>query len=132
MRTLMLKRFEGLVRRSAFVVGVVLDEEETKMEIMLDPVRASRALTHTLKILFMLQEHSGDGGARAAPTSSAFFSPFFLPFQRFRGQKLVGPESVSGRQKWRLLEQPFAVFTLANYLAVLMEMQRVIISALRE
>lgn len=82
MRTLMLKRFEGLVRRSAFVVGVVLDEEETKMEIMLDPVRASRALTHTLKILFMLQEHSGDGGARAAPTSSAFFFSlfFFSPF----------------------------------------------------
>lgn len=78
MRTLMLKRFEGLVRRSAFVVGVVLDEEETKMEIMVDPVRASCALTHTLKILFMLQEHSGDGGARAAPTSSAFFLPFFL------------------------------------------------------
>lgn len=80
MRTLMLKRFEGLVRRSAFVVGVVLDEEETKMEIMLDPVRASRALTHTLKILFMLQEHSGDGGARAAPTSSAFFFSLFSPF----------------------------------------------------
>lgn len=50
-----LKRFEGLVRRSAFVVGIVLDEKENKMEIMLDPVRASRALTHVLKILFILQ-----------------------------------------------------------------------------
>lgn len=50
MRTLMLKRFEGLVSSCAlaFVVGVVLDEEETKMEIMLDPVRALHALTHTL------------------------------------------------------------------------------------
>lgn len=90
MRTLMLKRFEGLVRSSAFVVGVVLDEEETKMEIMLDPVRASRALTHTLKILFMLQEHSGDGGARAAPTSSAFFPPFFSIFSGTEGRNLLG------------------------------------------
>lgn len=47
MRTLMLKRFEALVRRSAFVVGIVLDEEENKTEIMLDPVRASRSHPHT-------------------------------------------------------------------------------------
>lgn len=50
-----LKRFEGLVTRSASVVGIVLDEKENKMEIVLDRVRASRALTHVLKILFILQ-----------------------------------------------------------------------------
>lgn len=58
MRTVMLRRgqrdFERLAMRSAFVVGIVSDEEENKIEIMLDPVRAPCALTHTLKILFML------------------------------------------------------------------------------
>lgn len=39
------------------MVGIVLDEEENKMEIMLDPVRPSRVLTHTLKILFILPFH---------------------------------------------------------------------------
>lgn len=40
--------------RSAFVVGIVSDEEENKIEILLDPVRAPCSLTHTLKILFIL------------------------------------------------------------------------------
>lgn len=75
MRILMLKRFEGLVRRSASVVAIVSDGEENKMEIMLDPVRASCVLTHTLRILFILQKHSGDG--RAHCSHLIFFSSFF-------------------------------------------------------
>lgn len=105
MRTLMLKRFEGHVRRSAFVVGIVLDEEENKMEIMLDPVRAPHALTHTLKILFILQKHGGDGGACAGVG--------------------VGHTEVeaAGTAVW--------LFHAGELSAVLMGMRRVVISALR-
>lgn len=44
---------------------------------MLDPIRALCALTHTLKILFILQ-HSGEVGACVAPTSYAFFPLLFV------------------------------------------------------
>lgn len=123
MRTLMLKRFERLVRRSAFVVGIVLDEEENKMEIMLDPVRASRALTHTLKILFILQKHS------AAPTSS----PFFLLFLVSVVQESETCWAGVGVRHTEVEAAGTAVCLLyaGELSAALMEMQRVIISALR-
>lgn len=81
-----LERFQGLATRSAFVVGIVLDEKENKMELVLDPVRAPRALTHVLKILFILQRR---WRSAAAPTS-ADFSLLFFVFHWLKSEKLDG------------------------------------------
>lgn len=85
-----LERFEGLVTRSAFVVGIVLEEKENKMEIMLDPVRASRALTHVLQILFILQRR---WRSAAAPTPCDFSLLLFV-FHCFKSQRRDGSEGV--------------------------------------
>lgn len=92
------------MRRPAFVVGTLLDGENG------DHVGSRWGSTRSPTRSF--EQHSGGG---AAPTSSAFFF-LFLVLQWFRGHKLVGPESASSTQKWRLLERPFAFFSLGNYL----------------
>lgn len=123
---MIVKGLEGHARRSAFVLGIVSDEEENKMEIVLDPVRASRALTHTLKILFIFQKH---GGARGAPTPSA--SPSFFSVSVVQESETCWAGVGVGHTEVEAAGTAVCLFHTAELSALLMEMRRVIISAPR-
>lgn len=129
MRTLMLKRFEALVRRSAFVVGIVLDEEENKTEIMLDPVRASRSHPHTQNPFHT----SGAQRWRRRTRCSHFicFLFFFVFVSVVQGSESRWAGVGVRHTEVEAAGTAACLFHAGELSAVLMGMQRDIISALR-